>query len=219
MTNCQAGHTTHARRTVPSEQGRFLIYDYARYMDFKGYCTGQDDVSRTIGMYGIWDEPSTGLIASILDNGKENLFIDVGCHIGWFSKLALGKGAFVLGFDGEPEHIELCKFNAPHGAYKSIWFDKSIVPTDRIHQAELIKIDVEGSEQWAIKYFEKSFQAGTIKNAIIEITPVFNDSYPALVQRMIDWGYEVFRYEAWHKLDKWDGEFNFHQTDFLFKKQ
>jgi hypothetical protein len=137
----------------------------------------------------------------------------VGSHIGWFSRLALSKGFAVLGFEGVSENIDLAKVNAPRAVFTKMWFDENTKPSNLIYEADLIKMDIEGMEQHAVRYFEKSFESGKIKNALIEISPVFNDSYPALTQRMINWGYEVFLVDG----TKWNGKFDFPQTDFWFK--
>lgn len=215
MNYCQAGHPTHDRKTVPSIQGDFLIYDYPKYMDFAGYCMGQDDISRTIGLYGNWSQEVYDFISKILDAEKDKgLFVDVGCHIGWFSRLALSKGFTVIGFEGVTENLELAKINVAHSEFHNIWFDQKTEPISYPINSVLMKIDIEGSEQHAVRYFEESFKSGTIKNAIIEITPVFNDSYPALVERMKDWGYSVFLVDG----TPWNGKFDFEQTDLWFKK-
>ena len=75
-------------------------------------------------------------------------------------------------------------------------------------------MDIEGNEQWGVKYFEKSFEAGCIKNVIMEISPVFNNSYPSIIEKMKGFGYDIYLLDG----TKWDGELNFDQSNFLFKK-
>lgn len=213
IVQCQAGHKYHDRKMVPSIQGNFLIYDYEKYMDFPGYCMGQDDVSRTIGLYGKWSQDMYDFIEKILDKKDHGLFLDVGSHIGWFSRLAVSKGYSVIGFEGAPENIELARINVPTGIFENIWFDKDTKPTNLMVYAQLLKMDIEGNERYGLVYFEKSFRNKRIDNAVIEITPVFNDSYPALIKQMQDWGYSV------HNLDgsDWNGKLDFDQSDLWFK--
>lgn len=216
MNYCQAGHQTHHRKIVPSKQGDFLIYDWKQYMNFKGYCMGQDDISRTIDLYGLWSDDMYDFISKILTNETtKKVFIDVGSHIGWFSKLAINLGYEVIGFEGVSENIELAKVNALQAAYKNVWFDKNILPSDDIFEAHLMKIDVEANERYVVDYFDKSFSEKSIDNVVMEISPVFNDSYPAIVEKMKTFGYEVLLLDG----TKWDGNFNFNQTDFWFRKQ
>ena len=139
MNHCQAGHEPHKRITVPSIQGDFLIYNYKQYMGFNGYCTGQDDVSRTIDLYGKWDEDVYQCILSILETAKPGgVFIDIGCHIGWFSKLVSEKGFIVKSFDGESENLILAEVNAPNAVYTNLWFDEKIELLGSVYECELM---------------------------------------------------------------------------------
>lgn len=215
MNYCQVNHKQHDRKNVKTVLGDFQIYDFEKYMGFKGYCTGQDDVSRTIGMAGQWSMEVYKKIHEILSKAKKgSLFMDVGCHIGWFSRLADSLGAQVAGIDGDPENIEVAKVNVPNGKFMSSWFGEDTLPSELSPDIELMKIDIEGNEQWAVQYFEKSFEAGKVKNAIMEISPVFNKSYPDLVRKLEAWGYKAFLLDG----SPWDGQWDFEQTDFHFRK-
>lgn len=210
---CEAGHPVHCIKLVPSIQGDFLIYDYEKYMDFNGYCMGQDDVSRTIDLYGTWSMDMHSFITRTLLLKKHGLFIDVGSHIGWFSRLAIRLGYTVVGFEGATENIKLAEVNAPGATFNNVWFDKNTKPSSILYGGDLMKMDIEGNEQYGLVYFEKSFELGHIRDVVIEISPVFNNSYPALIKRMKDWGYAVFNIDG----TEWNGKFDFEQTDLWFK--
>lgn len=217
MVYCEARHNIHKKKLAPSLQGQFLIYDYEKYMDFKGYCPGQDDVSRTISLYGNWSMDLYNFIKDFFDYSSSlgKTFIDVGCHIGWFSKLAQSLNCRVIGFEGIYENLLMASVNAPMAELSEVWFSENTPVTDAVYHADLMKIDIEGNEQWALQYFHRSFDSGTIKSAVIEISPVFNDSYPALIKKMRDWGYDVYELNG----DKWKGLLNFNQSDLWFSKK
>jgi len=83
---CQAGHKKHDTLKVETGVGPMFVYDYEKYKDIAGYCTGKDDVSRTLINEGAWEKPETEIVKGILENGnRNNLLIDIGCHIGWYS--------------------------------------------------------------------------------------------------------------------------------------
>ena len=71
MNICDAGHKIHDRKIVDTVQGKFLIFDYEQYMGYTGYCTGQDDISRTLSLYGNWSMEIYNCIDKILcESGK-----------------------------------------------------------------------------------------------------------------------------------------------------
>lgn len=83
MNQCQAGHKFHSRVMVDTDLGVMTVYDWEQYKDFKGYCTGQDDVSRTLFNTGVWEPVLSKLISWILYQGdRANLVVDIGCNIG-----------------------------------------------------------------------------------------------------------------------------------------
>ena len=216
MNYCHAGHKKHDRKTVKSLVGDMLVYDYDQYMGFAGYCTGQDGVSETIEKTGSWDIDVHHRIELILDRVNEgSLFIDVGSHIGYFSKLARNLGCNVFSFDGDRENLELLKINVPEADYKLIWFDKEMTGGVFTTNMDIIlmKIDIEGLEEYAIEYFEPFFEKEKVKNVIMEVSPCFNDSYPDLINRMVDYGFEVFELDG----TKFDFDYNFHQKDLWLK--
>lgn len=210
--NCQAGHLSHDSKIVNTVIGEMHIFDYPKYMNFQGYCTGQDEVSKSLDLNGTWDTDIFNAIQQIANNGTKGLFVDIGCHIGWFSRFALLKGFDVESYDGDADNLKLLEKNAPKAKKHFAWFEAGVEPTGLIQDINILKIDIEGNEQWAIRYFENSIKAKKVKHIIMEVTPVFNDSYPALVQKLQNYGYEV---QDLH-VSKWDGKFDFDQTDLLF---
>lgn len=220
MKGCQLNHDTHETKVVDTMLGEMVIYDHAKYMDNPGkYCPGQDDVSLTIDTTGKWSPFLTEVICMILEGGDKKLrFIDVGCHIGYFSKLASVMGYSVLAYEGNVPNLELAKRNVQEAQFKEIWFDEDVKPRKwckacSIHKGvELLKIDVEGSEQYAIKYLEKMLV--DTKNIIMEVSPVFNDSYPELVKRIVNHGFVARELDG----SNFDFNYEFDQKDLWFKK-
>lgn len=214
MMHCEAGHTKHNRKVVKTTIGDMTIFDWEQYMDFAGYCAGQDGVSQTIDKAGYWDLAVQDRVLEILRHGKGGLVFDVGCHIGYFSRIALASGYNVKAFDGEDENLELARLNAQGAEFYNVWFDES-VKNDFIGMPErvkLMKIDIEGNEQFAIKFFEKYLPV--TENIIMEVSPVFNNSYPALVEKLRGFGFDVFELNGLPFDFNWD----FEQKDLWFKK-
>lgn len=210
---CQAGHESHSRTVVDTQLEEMMIYNYKKYMGYKGYCTGQDDVSRTLDLYGVWEPTETQEIRKVLNKHNQyKLFVDVGAHIGWYSLLASRLGYKVLAYEADPENCKVLNINCPSAEVEKLWIDENTKPIDEVMDIELLKIDIEGSERHAIKMFEKSIEAGTIKNIHMEVSPVFNDTYPVLIDYLEGVDYEVFDHG---KL--FNHNYNFTQNNLLFR--
>lgn len=216
MNLCQANHQNHDRKSVKTIIGDMVIFDWEKYMGFNGYCTGQDGVSQTIDTQGYWDIAVQQRISDILEHGKKGtLVMDIGCHIGYFTLFSKQMGYDVWAYDGNEENIEVAKINCPDARYNIIWFGKDnqeVFPSTG-REIELVKIDIEGAEQYAITFLSQNMHL--IKNIIMEVSPVFNDSYPALIERLCDLGgFEVFEIDG----TLFDYDYNFAQKDLWFKK-
>jgi len=224
MNKCQAGHDKHNRKKVNTVLGEMVIYDWENYMNYAGYCTGQDDISRSLDTVGKWDTEVHARMQAILAEGDTaNQVIDVGSHIGYFSRLANQMGYTVKAYDADKENLELLKENTEdlpaHTKAKLIWFDGDLIKKKWCtscslqKKIELIKIDIEGNEQYAIAYFESCI--GVVKNIIMEVSPIFNNSYPKLVQDLVNWGFEVFELDG----TPFNFDYSFDQKDLWFKRK
>ena len=216
---CQYGHAKHDTIIIDTNIGKMTVYNWEKYKNQKNYCTGQDDVSRTLINTGIWEENITTRIKSILSSGnRKNIVIDIGSHIGWFSRIAIRSGYSVVSIESNQEHISNFKKNMDATlkdwiVIYNIKLGPAITPIDiEESKAELMKIDIEGDEIYALQTFQKWFEKGRIKNVIMEISPTFNKSYPGIVDNMRRWGYHVKFIDG--KLFDYNWDFN--QTNLWF---
>src|SRR3989304_4474407 len=151
MNQCQAGHSDHDSFKIETSIGFMLVYNYERYKNVAGYCSGKDDVSRTLINTGAWEKPETEIIKKVLEDGdKNNYFWDLGCHIGWYTIIAAKLGYRVL--------------------------------------------------------------AKRVNNLFIEFSPVFNNSYPEIYNKLTKVGYKAFIDGA-----PFNGDMNFNQANILFR--
>ncbi len=220
---CHAGHDSHDRIKVKTKLGLMYIYDWNKYKDFDGYCIGQDDVSRTIRNTGEWAWQETQMIKKLLKNGdRSGLVLDFGCHVGWYSILAAKLGYSVIAIDGVREHCETLKLNAKLNdvqnkiAIRCSWIDKNN-NLDFLYKGDnvfLLKADIEGSEEHVIKAMEYSLERKLIQFLYLEISPIFNKRYPALVQKIADYGYHVLLNGK-----TFNFKFDFRQENLLFIRE
>ena len=211
---CDAGHPTHDTIKVPTVLGEMTVFVWDKYKDQALYCPGQDDVSRSLINGEVWEKHMAELVHEILEKGDRNkLVIDVGSHIGWYSRMAWQYGYDIEAFDADAENNRLFEKNVPSITPHLFEFNSDTngkyVSTKEV---ELLKIDIEGSEQYAISYFQSILPL--TQNILLEVSPVFNDSYPSLIEKIKGYGFEVFNN------DKTPFAFNydFLQTDLWLKK-
>jgi len=214
LNKCQAGHTSHEIKAVETAIGSMVIWDHTRYMDFPGYCTGQDATSGVLAVEPHWELVLFPRVNKILELGnKDDLVIDCGSHIGWYSKLARNHGYDVIAFEGDLENVKMTELNAPGVDARQIWFDEDMgEPFESDRNIEFLKLDIEGAEQYAIKYLQKVLPR--TKNIMMEVSPTFNDSYPALLDSLKD------MFEITYSDGKpFDFKYDFTQTDLFLRRK
>ncbi len=194
---CEQGHAHHRRLVSPVRYPRagaaeMWVYDAFSYIGTEGYCTGDDDVSRTIITTGSWEKCQTPVIADLLADAQRGLVIDFGCHIGWYTLLAAKLGHDVLAIDGCNENLETLGASLaiarPHGLVVSVqsWVDED-VPHLPVHAppVRLVKVDLEGNDRHAIRSLRNLLQERAVDNIFVEISPVFNDTYLGLIDLLM----------------------------------
>lgn len=214
--HCAVGHTEHARknveRNIQDELITFTIYDWQKYFTTLGdnethplydkYCTGQDIISYCIDRQGMWEPSETKLINDLLNQNRiDDVVIDVGCHIGYYSLLAAKKGYQVAALDSSAENLELLETSmvlndswADNIHPYLCWLDEHVpqLPLD-VESVHLLKVDIEGAEEYALAMCQDLFNFNKVRYAIFEVSPSFNDSYPDLVENIVSCGYYLYK--------------------------
>lgn len=204
---CQVGHTTHDSKLVESFYGPFHIWQWENYQWQGAYCTGQDEVSKSIDINGYWEKSDTDRVRRILAE-KPGLVIDLGAHIGWFVCHALSMGCDVAAIEADPENVRLMAENIDlleldsDVAITTGWVhDQGVLDASYIddsYRVRLLKIDIEGMERSGIDYTRKLWEDRLIDYALIEVSPIFENresimapSYAELVDELRGYGYEA----------------------------
>lgn len=179
------------------ENDSLLAFDAAEYLGTDGYCMGDDDVSRTLALYGRWEPAESALFYDAL-RMTDGIVIDFGAQIGWYSVIAAKLGRELLAVEPIAEHRSLIRQNTqwsgspePEVTIANAWID-SCTPDLSAAEAPdiaMVKIDLEGNDLSAIRCLQDLIAAGNVANVLCEISPVFNDSYGFLVSLMLDSGY------------------------------
>lgn len=197
---CDAGHERHNRKVVPVHAEGFkdnmTIFKAVKYRNTHGYCPGDDDVSRTLTLYGIWEPIETSFFIEALQSSN-GLVIDFGTQLGWYSMLSTAYGHDVLAVEGVAEHEEMTRINCAGrtgSLYQTQHWLNERTPTlsaENCPHVCIVKIDVEGAEQHALRCISELLEADLIDNVLMEVSPVFNDSYPPLVERLLRLNFEA----------------------------
>lgn len=213
---CEFGHQKHLKKVVDTEIGDMLVYDWEAYKNLpSGQCAGRDDVSRTLSNQGWWEGAETELIKYILEKGnKEAWVLDVGSNVGWYSRMAKQYGYDVIAYDFIQESLDLLDINAPNTRKINTWFGEGSEVTTGIEgDVELLKVDIEGNEKYAIKHFMPILNR--VKNIVIEVSPVFNDSYPELLEVLKFKDFEILELDG----RPFDFNFDFSQRDLWCRRK
>ncbi len=188
---CQAGHTTHDTKVVDTALGPFTIWDWQKYAGFAGYCTGQDDTSMTLDLYGIW-EPYDWHRAQRYIGNREGWALDFGSHIGWYAVMFARAGLDVLAVDMVAENCELLEVNARRSEVtievRQTWVeDMGVLPH---RETVLIKADVEGAEDEVVRVCSRVI-AESHPAMVLECSPEFDSYYPTMIDDLRALGYST----------------------------
>jgi len=209
------------------------VYDWRRYggdlLDkWDDYCPAQDVISQAIDREGVWERTETALFCDIVTappDGK--LVLDMGCQIGWYSAIAAAYGYEVAAIDVSRENLSLAAVNVagmatePYQTYLGV-IDEHAPTFAADLRVRVAKIDIEGAERYAIDMLTPPLEAGNVDYLLMEVSPVFNSTYPALMERLFGLGYVAFDLAAtgWEPITDIGAWFvGLHQTDVLFTRQ
>jgi SAM-dependent methyltransferase len=219
MNECDLNHGTHDVLQVPTVQGTFNVFDAPKYAVHPGsYCPGQDAISDRLIVEGFWEKDDSKPIAEILERGdRSKLVIDFGSHIGWYTIMAAELGYYVLAIDADAENLRLLQSNAVlHGVEDKIttrraWVDEHFTLEGR-SAVELVKVDLEGNDALAVDACWPFIDR--VENLYVEISPVFNAGYPALVQKLRDAGFTAY----WTDGRLFDDDYSLTQFNLRFSR-
>ena len=224
MNVCQVGHKSHETLDINTDIGPMRVYNLQKYKNIRGYCTGKDEVSGSLIATGQWEPFETKVVSNILNRPAPGEYIlDFGSHIGWYSILAAQRGYRVVAIEGDKENIKTLEHNAKINQVANmimtahLWIDSNLDNFDDLKlirpetKIKLMKVDIEGNEQYAVKLVEDWLENKNIENILLEISPVFNKSYPKLIDKLVKYDYEIYK-----DGNIWNGKLDFDQANLLF---
>jgi len=218
--HCDVGHDSHERVTLdihldenrkipdfPAFRGdyetkmKLQVYDYDKYKDTVGYCTGRDTICHALMTQGIWEGYETLLMLDILKHGdRSKIMLDFGANLGWYSVLALINGYQVHGFEADKENMEVLLHNAEINDKRDqmtgnlVWVGEDYEYLLDEHVL-LLKTDMEGNDPYAIGACYNLFEMGKVDYVVAEISPVLKGGrwFPDMVETIIGYGYRCYQ--------------------------
>lgn len=179
----------------PENNLRIFIFDYDSAEDGT---IEKDLISKFILRDQCWKPYQTELMREILK--PEDIFIDIGCHIGYFSVLGSISGCNVTSIDKNLNYIQFLNRTIKQNEFenievKTMTIDDKTKKTDIIRTTQnikLLKISIQGEEVSCINCFLDDFSKRKIENVILEVTPKYSNQYAKTILRLVTFGYKVY---------------------------
>ncbi len=178
-------------------------YDEAKKRGLDGLSGGVADaldiISKSLDYYQNWEPYQTEITKEILKNGN-NIFIDIGSHLGYYSLLASVYNNNVISIEKNTNFIKLFKKTISDNKIQNIdiwekFVDNtfSLKPFVNIDShIKLLKCSIEGFEIEVIDSILERLKQKTIENLILEISPTVRDNYPEYIMKLKELGYFVY---------------------------
>lgn len=213
---CQLGHAEHAFTYVGCDlrKTNHIVTDFPEITEDvrffmpagrqavldetqPGYCPERGESSRSIRLQQTWEGFDTALVVQLLKDNN-NLVIDFGANLGWYTLVAGKMGNPVLSVEADEvlaaelekavERNQIENWNLAQG-----WIgeDTPALPVDGAPQIRLIKSDMEGNEPHMFRVIDGLLEAGKVDYVLFELSPMFAD-YGPCIERVRDLGYKLF---------------------------
>lgn len=206
---CGAGHLRHATRvvdiadTLVAHAFTMLVFEESQITgDVR--CAGRDPVSYVLTNYGRIDPTETAHMLSVLRTGNpaEQVVLDFGAHVGWYTILAALLGYRVAAFECDFEHADLLRANVDENNLDHL---VRVIETHVDAQSPalhadaeevlFLKADVEGGEPEIVAMCQALLDARRVVHLQLEVSPVFRDGYLEMLLGVMDRGYDLVNVE------------------------
>ena len=177
------------------------IYNYDYYHEKNILNDGLDIISWCLkNQDNCWEPYQTELTKEILKDGN-NIFLDVGSHLGYYSLLAASLNNHVYSIDINENssniflhNVEINNFQDKINFFKQyvdINFNlNNIISNDK--HIRMIKCDIEGYEIEFVEKILDRLKNKSIDYLILEISPTIRNNYPETVLKIKSLGYDIY---------------------------
>ena len=160
---------------------------------------GLDIISKSIKNKKCWQPYQTQLISLILNEGNFT-FIDIGCHIGYYSLLAHSLNNKVISIEDNKNYYNVFNKTIVNNNIIDISNNyliidsltkKESLPKINTNNIQLLRSCFHGHEIYIMNLYKKYFKKKLIKYIIFQISPKLKSGYPLLCKYMNKYGYNI----------------------------
>lgn len=158
----------------------------------------RDLISKLLLRDRCWKPYQTEIMTEILKNG--GTFLDIGCHIGYFTVLASIMGCRTIAIDSNPNYLEhlsntMVRNELENIEVKNITINDRTKRTDIIQTSipiKLLKLSIQGNECLFLACFMSELRTKKIEYIIMEITPKYSKNYANYISKLFSFGYAMY---------------------------
>jgi len=176
---------------------RFCIFDYNYYKKEEVHNEGLDIISKCVEEKKCWKKRESEILIEILKDGG-HLFVDLGCHIGYYSVIASLYNNKVVAVDINKAYLEcLCKTvmenymnNIRIKRIDINSIDKRTEITKR-EKIRCLKISLNGNELIALSMFKHMLKEKSVEYLIIDHKKD-TEGFAFFMKVIAEFGYEIY---------------------------
>lgn len=185
------------RLEINDKQIDFNLFDYDLHKKKQIHNEGLDIISNCIYKKGCWSTLETELLIEIMKGGGHN-FIDLGCHIGFFSVIANSYNNNVLAIDKNENFVSILEEtiednNLTNLNIKNMVIDENVGRKffEKYDKIRCVKISLNGQEVGAINLFKNLLKEKKIDYLFINFKKDVK-GYIFLLKVIQKYGYKIY---------------------------
>ena len=185
------------RLEINDKQIDFNLFDYDLHKKNKIHNEGLDIISNCIYKKGCWSTLETELLIEIMKGGGHN-FVDLGCHIGFFSVIANCYNNNVLAIDKNENFLSVLEEtiednNLVNLTIKNMVIDGNVKKEcfEKFDKIRCVKISLNGQEIGAINLFKNLLKEKKIDYMLVNFRKD-QKGYIFLLKVIQKYGYKIY---------------------------
>lgn len=182
---------------INNKKFKLNVFNYDYYKDQNIQNEGLDIISNCIIKKHCWYKFQTDLLIEILKDGQHT-FIDMGCHIGYYSLIGSAYNNNVLAIDKSECYLRLLKKTIQENNIKNIKIVNTVLDSatnknifENLDKIRCLKISLNGNEIGAVNLLKKQLKQKNIDYIFLN----FNKTKKGgifLLKLMKKYGYNIF---------------------------
>lgn len=185
------------RLEINDKQIDFNLFDYDLHKKNEIHNEGLDIISNCIYKKGCWSTLETELLIEIMKDGGYN-FVDLGCHIGFFSVIVNCYNNNVLAIDKNKNFLLVLEKTIEDNNLVNLNFENMIIDEnvgreyfEKFDKIRCVKISLNGQEVGAINLFKNLLKVKKIDYIFVNFKKD-TKGYIFLLKIIKKYGYKIY---------------------------